>query len=262
MLAWEVIDTSYICRLDNLQLATILNGKIDQSLLNYPGLIEERRKKFNEVLKKISVLVLYFRDLKDQNSQRTLHGQLYDYKQLLEKKDLSDLRSYTEGDSSSRSELAKAIRFLRTNKKSAMLMRIDCLFDNISLNERHLLLLFWRRDLFFLETIFYRDVMLERNNRRSNTLKRTLKNQNKTASEAVMRAREKARIKGADANRTKACEMDKKSLDEIIKLREQGLGLSAIAREVLSKVVFWQVRVRWRILLKGQIHNSAAQRWA
>jgi hypothetical protein len=32
--------------------------------------------------------------------------------------------------------------------------------------------------------------------------------------------------------------------------------------EVLSKVVFWQVRVRWRILLKGQIHNSAAQRWA
>jgi hypothetical protein len=30
----------------------------------------------------------------------------------------------------------------------------------------------------------------------------------------------------------------------------------------LSKVVFWQVRVRWRILLKGQIHNSAAQRWA
>ena len=32
--------------------------------------------------------------------------------------------------------------------------------------------------------------------------------------------------------------------------------------ELLSKVVFWQVRVRWRILLKGQIHNSAAQRWA
>ena len=54
MLAWEVIETSLVFGLDNLQLATILNGKIDQSLLNYPGLIEERRKEFNEVLKKIA----------------------------------------------------------------------------------------------------------------------------------------------------------------------------------------------------------------
>ena len=71
-----------------------------------------------------------------------------------------------------------------------------------------------------------------------------------------------ARIDSLQQQRTVLLAEEKTTLIEKIKQQAQQLALAGQIKEVLSKVVLWQVRVRWRILLKGQIHNSAAQRWA
>lgn len=231
MLAWRIEGSKIGPTVEIQCLKHLLAGKINL----YSRHLEKKYNSIHEALKKVETLILYYRK-NDTDITRAYYGQEVDYKTFLKlaKPMTPNIETYKDTKPNTRPELIKAMQFLRKNhKNAAILLRIDCLVDDdMPIDERKILLLFKRKDIVVLENLFPTEVQAERNKRRSQTLKKTLKDQSKAPSQEILINRERARAKGAFSNRLNAITRDEQHLEMIFELYSKGLGLTAIANEL------------------------------